>query len=370
MVTDTVTERMVSLALVHHANQYVITNGYKNRDGIDALVGTSESSTGYLKILELHKAFQIPLNLHVTGTLLEALLWYRPDFLEAVQQLEQQGLVELIGSSYGQNIMRFFTYEHNLKQLNEELKLYRDHLKVDPRRIKVFSSPERVWDTENLAPVLTDPRLLNGGYQYVLIDDRLLYPTENGSLSRWAFDQGQERRFENFAPHRILHGQGLIALPISTTLRQNIPPRDTICWQATEERLRWLSEAVPHTQGDLIAVYADDLEKAAGAGWDARGPSQFEAFLTWVSKSPWIRAVNLSEWMSTHRVAGETRIEVGAYVELTNHFGAGEGYEKWYLDPQWGPYRSYYEWSEGRVKTLSMLGADPALTDLAWKHLL
>jgi starch synthase len=361
----------VSIAIAHHANQYIITNGYHNREGLDDLVGTSASSNGYLKILGLHKAYRIPLNLHLSGTLLEALLWHRPDFFAALHELELEGLLEFIGSSYGQNIMRFFTHEHNLKQLNEELQLYRNHLKIAPPEIRVFWSPERVWDTEKLAPVLTDPELLNGGYQHVLIDDRLLYPLEGGARSRQTYDRMQEWSFVNFAPYRILHGQGLMALPIANTLRQNIPPRDASCLQKVVELLQWLSTADPQAEGDLIAIYGDDLEKAAGVGmWDASGPSHYAALLKWISQSPWVRPVKLSEWASASRAAGVKRIDMGTFVEMSNHFGAGEGYEKWYFDPQWDVYRSYHSRSEERVKVLSTLGADPPLIELAWKHLM
>ena len=50
--------------------------------------------------------------------------------------------------------MRFFGYEHNLRQLNEQLLLYKIHLHIDPAEVKVFWPPERVWDTERMAPVL------------------------------------------------------------------------------------------------------------------------------------------------------------------------------------------------------------------------
>lgn len=155
---------MVFIAFVHHANQYIITNGYQNRKGLDELVGASGSSRGYLKVLDVHKAYRIPLNLHLSGTLLEALLWHRQDFLVALRELKQEGLVHFIGSSYGQNIMRFFSTEHNLRQLNEELGLYRDHLGVCPREVTAFWPPERIWDTKKLAHVLTDSSLLNPSY--------------------------------------------------------------------------------------------------------------------------------------------------------------------------------------------------------------
>jgi starch synthase len=361
----------IALGLVHHANQYIITNGYQNREGIDDLVGVFGGSNNYLHILELHRTYQIPLNLHLSGTLLEALRWYHPGCLAVLQDLAQQGLLELVGSSYGQNIMRFFTHEHNLKQLNEELGLYREHLQVSPDKIKVFWPPERVWDTKQLASVLTDPQLLNGGYRYVLIDDRLLYPLEDGSLSRQIFDQSQERRFADFALYRILHGQGLIVLPIANGLRQNIPPFDAKGFQKIEKLLRWLATAEPEGQGDLIAIYGDDLEKTAGiGGWDKRGPSQYKVFLRWLNQNPWVRTVKLSEWIATHRVTGVKCIDVGSFMEMSNHFGAGEGCENWYFDPQWDAYRSYYAWSEDKVKALSAQGANAALIELAWKQLL
>lgn len=261
----------VSLALVHHGNQYLITNGYDNREGIAELVGSPQSDAGYLKILELHRAFRTPLNLHLSGTLLETLLWHRPDFFDAIRALAQEGLLELIGSCYGQNIMRFFSYEHNLRQLTEALELYRDHLNIDPHAVTVFWPPERVWDSERLAPVLTDPRLPNGGYRYVLLDDRLLYPIGQGPLSREAFDRTREPRLEAFLPHRILNGQGLVALPLARSLRTNIPPSDPRGFREIEDLLRWLAAADPRSEGDPIAIYGDDLEKAAGIGaWSAR----------------------------------------------------------------------------------------------------
>ena len=177
-----------AFAFVHHANQFLLTHGYPDREGVDDLVGSRSSETGYLKVLELHRSYRIPLNLHVSGTLLEAILWYRPDFVEAVRMLVQEGLVELVGSAYGQNVMRFFGEEYNARQLAEQLALYRSHFGVDPAEVRVFLPPERVWDTAKLAPVLTDPSLPNGGYRYVLLDDRLLYPVGEGPVRRREFD--------------------------------------------------------------------------------------------------------------------------------------------------------------------------------------
>src|SRR5213594_3107025 len=107
----------LSFAVVHHANQYLITDGYENRDGLKAVLGERNSTTGLSRVLELHRIHRIPANLHISGTLLEAIAWCQPDFLHQLRALYVDGLIEFVGSCYGQNLMRFFGYDHNLKQL-------------------------------------------------------------------------------------------------------------------------------------------------------------------------------------------------------------------------------------------------------------
>jgi hypothetical protein len=159
------------IAFVHHANQYLITDGYDNRQGLSEIV------EGYAAALRLHEHHRIPANLHLSGTLIEALAWHCPWFLTLVRRLLQKGLISLIGGTYAENVMPLFPAALNERQLNEHLWLYRHHLHCPPSEISICWVPERVWDTARLAPVLTSDRLANGGYQYVLLDDRLLYPT-------------------------------------------------------------------------------------------------------------------------------------------------------------------------------------------------
>ena len=361
----------VPLAIVHHANQYIITNGYDNRPGIQAVVGSKNEKRGLAWILELHRAYKIPANIHISGTLLESLAWYQPQFLRQLKEMYQKELLEFVGSSYAQNIMRFFDHEHNLKQLNEELDLYRIHLGVDPRHVKSFWPPERVWDTPRMAAVLRDPTLRNRGYDYVFIDDRLLLPVNGRHSTRRIYDRNQEWDPQLFNVYRIRQGHGLIALPIAANLRQCLPPRGSEHWRRVQGQLEWLSSLDPASHsGDFLAIYGDDMEKPAAVGWESGGPRQFEAFLRWLSKTQCITPVRVSDWASTARIAGTRVVAAGTYMELANHFKAGEKYEKWYFDRRWTPYRGHLAWSENRVKSLVSLGADPALTELAEKHLL
>src|SRR5512145_1364636 len=111
----------VCFALVHHANQYLITNGYDNREGITDIVGSERSQTGILGIIALHRAEGVPFNLHISGTLLEAMAWHCPAAIRAIRGYLSEGFIELLGSCYGQNIMRFFGADYNRQQINEEL---------------------------------------------------------------------------------------------------------------------------------------------------------------------------------------------------------------------------------------------------------
>lgn len=71
----------MSFAIVHHANQYLITNGYLNRPGISEIIGPPDASYGLRAVMYLHSLYNIPFHLHISGTFIEACAWYDPLFL-------------------------------------------------------------------------------------------------------------------------------------------------------------------------------------------------------------------------------------------------------------------------------------------------
>lgn len=363
----------IPFAIVHHANQYLITEGYDNRHGLREAIGAIENRSGFAWILELHRRYNIPANLHLSGTLIEAIAWHQPSFLLQVRELIDSGLIEIVGSCYAQNIMRFFSYEHNLKQLNEELYLYRLHLGIEPETVKVFWPPERVWDTPRMAPVLNDSRLLNGGYRFVLLDDRLLLPMNGYDSSRKIYDREPRWDAELYKACPVEDGHGLIALPIATQLRLNIPPGSEGQFKHLREHCQWLSTLNNDEPSDpaFLAIYGDDMEKAAGLGpWDKNAPGQFEGVLRWMNENPNVKPTRICDWGATSQPSQPRPIDVGTFLELANHCAAGEGYEKWFFDPQWDRYRRYFSWADQKVEQASLSGGDAALIDLAQKHLL
>lgn len=84
----------VTLAIVHHANQYLICDGYDERPGISEVVGSAAS--GLAAVLNLHRQHRIPANLHVSGTFAArpasaAVLRYRDKRVSSL--LQQNGVV-------------------------------------------------------------------------------------------------------------------------------------------------------------------------------------------------------------------------------------------------------------------------------------
>ena len=301
------------LALVHHANQFLITDGYANREGITSLV------RGYRALLELHEKYRFPLNLHLSGTLIEATAWHHPEFLQLVRRLRESGIVHLVGGTCAENVLTAFDDDFNRRQLEELLWLYEQHLGCPPEEVDTCWIPERVWDTDKLAGLLTNPDLANGGYRYVLLDDRLLYPTGGtyAGSDRERFDDTAPDRpppADALRPYRIAGGHGLEVVPMSTRIRQWVPPDSKEQWR----NLTRTTDLTTAPGDDMVLVYADDMEKAAGVGpWTSTALSRYEAFLRWVAGHPTLLPVALSPWLAERRREPATRtIEAGTFVEL------------------------------------------------------
>lgn len=363
------------IALVHHANQYLITDGYEDRQGI------SQVLDGYAEVLSLHEKHNLPASFHLSGTLIEAAAWQRPQFLEYVRGLLTSGLLSPIGGTYAENVMTLFSAEFNRRQLQELFWLYERHLGVRPSSLATCWVPERVWDTDLLSPVLTDPGLANGGYRYVFLDDRLAYPVGEryeGS-ERARFDsagpypahagEGRSREASSNTasrPYRIEGGRGLTMLPISSNLRYWIPPSSADDWRRLEEAA---SAAI---EPGAIMIYSDDLEKTAGVGgWGGAAPlKRYEEFLRWLESRQDIDVVRLEEWLGASPEPETRRIERGCFFELAQGWDAGEDYSGWWDDPAWAVSGSYLERCLDAVRKAEGETDGDALTELAWKHLL
>ena len=370
------------LALVHHANQFLITNGYDDRHGIDEIVN------GYAGVLRLHERHGVVLSLHLSGTLIETVAWHCPWFLEMVRELRAKGVIELVGGVYAETVLPLFSVDFNIAQLNELLFLYREHLDCPPEEVRVCWIPERVWDTEKLAAALASEQLANGGYDAVLLDDRLLYPRGRSyaESSRAAFDalgpfeqasssrEGLPSDGPEFAHHTDAHrvyeisgSGGLLVLPISADVRHWVPPTRLEHWSHLEDSV--LLHAGQDAE-DCVVIYADDLERTAGVGgWEEPLLDAYDAFLRWISERDDVVAVPLRTQVEARRARKQREIEPGTFFELAYVWGAGEDYDHWSDGVAWAPYRRYLDVAQIDLEGAEEEGADKRLLELCRKHL-
>jgi ADP-glucose type glycogen/starch synthase len=364
-------DQAVPLAVVHHANQYLITDGYEDREGISQIV------EGYARILRLHEKYAVPAGLHLSGTLIEAIAWHCPWFLKLVRALKERGVIFLVCGTYSENIMPLFSADYNRRQLEEAFWLYERHLGVEAGELEVCWVPERVWDTDKIAPVLADETLPNGGYRHVLLDDRLLFPT-NGNYPdspRARFDAAMPYRgpgaetdlAEACKPCGILGSGGLTMTPISSALRYRIPP-------SSVRDLRRVEGMVASLRGDepgSILVYADDLERTAGVGgWERSALGRYEVFVRWLASRKDVQAVRLPAWFADHPPREQREIEPGAFYELERGWEAGEDYRGWLDGAGYAPSKEHLEEALRAVEEAEREGADRRLLGLARRHLL
>ncbi|MFP5371822.1 MAG: hypothetical protein ACLGI3_13900, partial [Actinomycetes bacterium] len=313
------------MAVVLHANQHLITDGYDNREGL------TEVLEALATVAALHLKHRVPLHLNVSGTFIEATAWHAPAVLGWVRALRRAGLLELLGSAYAQSILTGFGPEHNRHQLEECLRLCRRHFAVAPEEVAGMWVPERVWDTPAMAPVVTDADLPNGGYRYVLLDDRLAYPVGSGyaGSQRQRFDAASAPGAPDGAPPADRDGGfgggahlrpwtiegsgGLVAVPLSGDLRYAVPPRCGRDWARIGSVLADVAEAGPGS----VAVFGDDLERVAAVGpwaertWTRAGVGPYEALLEWIAGSGRVSPVLLSSWLDRNPAQAVRPVEVG-----------------------------------------------------------
>jgi hypothetical protein len=133
-------------AFVHHGNQgLTYTNVfYGNAGGISGLDGS-----GFDEVLQAHVSTGVPGNFHMSGTLMPAAEWHNPEFNDWLSLLASQGLISMMTSALGQNIMPFATNEMNNWSVYTESQMVNHYYNYEPHIAWV---PERVWLSQGNFP--------------------------------------------------------------------------------------------------------------------------------------------------------------------------------------------------------------------------
>lgn len=118
---------------------------------------------GLLRVLRAHPA--IPVNIHVSGTLVHALQWEDPEPLQLIWEGLRAGQFELLGSTYAQNIPYSSDEWDTARQIELHLAVLHEVFGVTP---VTFWNPERTW-SQDLLPIIA-----SNGYRFTLIEDQVL----------------------------------------------------------------------------------------------------------------------------------------------------------------------------------------------------
>lgn len=144
----------VHVPLLFHLNQHL--NEY-------SLTASRACYKGLLRVLRSHPT--IPVNIHISGTLVHALQWLDPEPLQLIWEGLRAGQFELLGSTYAQNVPYSSDDWDNAHQVELHLKVLHDAFGVTP---VTFWNPERTW-RQSLLPIIA-----GNGYRFTMIEDHIL----------------------------------------------------------------------------------------------------------------------------------------------------------------------------------------------------
>ncbi len=136
-----------------------------NHQPIGNFDGVFESADrdSYAPFVELLDEFpDIPVVLHISGSLLEWLTDHHPEYIDRVRVCVQRGQLELLGGPFYESILASIPRRDRLGQITA----YKQHLeKLFHTRIRGMWVPERVWEQSFAGDIA------EAGIEYTLLDD-------------------------------------------------------------------------------------------------------------------------------------------------------------------------------------------------------
>jgi alpha-amylase/alpha-mannosidase (GH57 family) len=195
---------------------------------IDSL--TSKCYLPFLEAAKEHPFFKI--NIHFSGILLAWLEKHRPEVMELLAALVQEGQAELLTGGFYEPVLTAIPHEDRLRQIEKLQEFIAKRFNYTPKGLWLT---ERAWEPQ----VAED--LIRAGIKYVVVDDRHFLVS--------GFDR------ENLHAYYLTEAEGkpLAIFPIDEHLRYLIP------FQPPEHLVAYLERL--HRSGHPMAIYIDDGEK-------------------------------------------------------------------------------------------------------------
>ncbi|MFH0794056.1 MAG: hypothetical protein V2A74_08500, partial [bacterium] len=278
-------QQPLRIALLFHMNQSLTPF---------AQIATENCYKGLFRVLRNHRRSHF--NLHVSGTLLSALQWYAPKFVEELRRASDELQIEFLGSTYSQNVMYSTPLASNKIEVQAHREALEEVLGVSP---KGFWNSERCWRPDFVS------FLSESGYRYTLIEDQILQNSGCREL-------GRPRILQNN------HREPRAELTVFTDHNELKHLFNLAAWtgnpQPLENFLRGYHAA--NSQTPQVLCYAEDAEAMGLWGYE-RGVlpqviwAQMDAVLEWLGSQPWIRIVTFGEALEIPALKESAEVKEG-----------------------------------------------------------
>ena len=351
---------------------------------------------GFVRTLDSHTMLNVPLNMHISGTLLSSFKWAKedpadpnytyperdgPTFLNRIGQFIQSGNGALVGGVFAEHIMPYYEGQVNQRSIVAFNDLAQSLFGLTTNDMKVMHVPERVihtntnWPHANSNGPLTGKPfqdILAGGYQATYLDEIShlhwwFYPDETNFFSnccgtgneRWAGFGGCNERAYQHKVHKI---NGVYCFMINDREDQEkFGPQDG--GMANDTRYSLLDKALQANDPNNTGGYApltlvfDDWEAYAGNCFTCVTPNnnadQWHQTIRWAANHPWIQVVKLkdvlgwavadSNWVVDHGFVYDRSIQTYEWLKRASE----QDYDHWYYG--WSPSTNLEENFSARI---------------------
>ncbi|MCX7625290.1 MAG: hypothetical protein N2Z21_03655 [Candidatus Sumerlaeaceae bacterium] len=302
-------------ASIAHGNQSV----NKASDITWHIYDSSNSyKTGFVRTLDTHEIFRVPLNIHLSGSLVTAALWAAqpggasdpsdgPSFIARIKRLldpsQTSAPCSLIGGVEAEHIMPYFEGTVNQVSMARFAEKCQLVFGLSVSQMKVMHTPERVIRSypTGYSPLngFTFNDILAGGYSATVLDEVTHYHWWFDSANtQWSGEGGTE---DKPAEHKIHKINGVYCFLIND--REDQAKFGN--WDGgmmLDTRYTLLDKALQVDQAQITVVF-DDWEALAGKSFNPgsglpeanNNQMQYQRNIRWAANHQWIEIVNLKD---------------------------------------------------------------------------
>ncbi|MCK4667890.1 hypothetical protein KAU33_14130 [Candidatus Dependentiae bacterium] len=328
------------VAFVHHGNQNITWHG--NRQGGDMssgdLAGRHDARPGFWATIDSHVYNNVAVDLHISGTLAQSYAWGEDDdyMLQGNDQYNIHGMansyqIEIVGGAYAEHIMPYADEDMNIFALQYFKEIMTNLINPvgtangnNTNRSKVCWVPERTWKNW-----LLHDFACTYGYESINGWRAPTVVLDGNTAHDWYMPGTLYQQI-----HQMWNGNGeqVFVAFIDYVANENMLNTSGVQnpggW--FYDHLQWLNS---HSNQDLVSIYGDDWEKAAGVAdwWD--NTAAYDSNINWISNQGWVMAIHVSEaveWWGVNKTAPTIDIPYTAYSYLQSWTGGN--YDYWYDD--------------------------------------